>query len=69
MMNTPKYPITSNDQGFTVVSHPSPIMDEEFHMKYQGINESKKDVTIQYIFLGDLLVSKGEKILECLTEN
>ncbi len=46
MANTPKYPITSNVQGFTVGSYSSPIMDEEFHRKYQGNNESKKDVTI-----------------------
>jgi hypothetical protein len=68
MVNTAKYPITSNSQGFTVGSYASPIMDEDFHRKYQGNNESKKDITIQYIFLGDLLVDKGDQILDCLND-
>ena len=43
-------------------------MDEDFHKQFQGNNESKKDVTVQYIFLGDLLVNDGDKILDTLND-
>jgi hypothetical protein len=43
-------------------------MDEDFHKQFQGTNESKKDVTVQYIFLGDLLVNDGDKILDTLND-
>lgn len=34
MQNTPKYPIVSNQQGLTIGSYMSPIMDEDFHKKF-----------------------------------
>jgi hypothetical protein len=56
MANTPKYPVVSNPQCYTLGEYQSPIMDDQFNRQFQGgQNELKKDVTIQYIFLGDLL--------------
>jgi hypothetical protein len=46
MQNTPKYPIVPSQNGLTVGSYMSPIIDEDFHKKFQGNNESKKDVNI-----------------------
>lgn len=43
-------------------------MDEGFNAKFTDEKESKKDVQIQYIFLGDLLEKKGEAIMEELSD-
>lgn len=69
MNDTEKYSIKSTEEGYKLSSFISPIMDENFHKKFQDTNESKKDVEISYIYLGNLLSEKGNDVMEKLSED
>lgn len=68
MESIKKYPILSSDQMYKIESHISPIADDEFNKKFMDDKQVKKDVEIKYIFLGDLLVSHGDQIMEELCD-
>ena len=43
-------------------------MDDMFHTKFRQIKETKKDVEISYINLGNLLIEHGQDIMEMLSD-
>lgn len=63
-----KYPITSNEQMYKLGTYVTPIMDQYFNQKFANYKEPKKDVTIQYIFLGDLLAKRGQEMMRVLSD-
>jgi len=69
MEKVEKYPIMSTEQKEKLGAYVSPIMDEGFNARFTDEKESKKDVQIQYMFLGDLLEKKGEDIMTELSDS
>lgn len=63
-----KYPIKSAEEGIILDTNQNPIIDDDFHTKFSKPNEAKKDVSIQYIFLGDLLNERGLKMMSTLSD-
>jgi hypothetical protein len=69
MSSVEKFPVDSNEQGFMVDSHNSPIMDNQFYNNFKKPRTANKDVEIYYIDLGDLLSSQGAEIMETLSDS
>jgi hypothetical protein len=63
-----KYPVAQSENGLTLNTCPTPIIDEGFHKKFSKPDEAKKDVTISYIFLGDLLNERGLQMMSVLSD-
>ena len=59
MKSTEKYQVKELTEGYIINSYSSPVMDTKFHDTFKVDAETKKDVEIYYIDLGDLLVEKG----------
>lgn len=69
MTETEKFQFKTSDASYCVAAHDSPILDEKFYKNYQVITETKKDVDITYIEVGDLLAGdQGSKIMEKLAD-
>ena len=68
MSKIEKYPIASTEIGSKLDAHISPIMDEGFNRKFTEDKAPKKDVTIQFLYLGDLLgQERGQEMMEVLS--
>ena len=69
---TDKFAIASSNQGYKIGTYSSPIIDDGFNIKFiDKVNnqiETKKEVQVQYVFLGALLEEQGQEIMKELSD-